>query len=147
MAVPFGLTGETAMVFKLVIAVLFGMVLGYTRKRYPVRMRTLALVCMGTTIFTVISVNWLGTGVVNDPARIMAQVVTGIGFIGAGVIWKSEKGMGGLTTAAAVWTIAGLGMLIGLEMWLTAFAGLVLAFVILKAKTAERKLIGSKKRD
>jgi len=137
------LTGETGMVIKLIIAALFGVILGYARKNYPVRMRTLALVCMGTTIFTLVSISWVGTGPLSDPGRIMAQIVTGIGFLGAGVIWKSKTKLSGLTTAAAIWTIAGLGMLIGLEMWLTALAGLVLTFLVLNGKETERKLIGN----
>jgi len=140
----FGLTGETDLVIKLIISVLFGVVLGYARKGQPVRMRTLALVSMGSTIFTIISLAQFNSSVV-DPTRVMAQIVTGIGFLGAGVIWKGQTSMSGLTTAAAIWTIAGLGMLIGMELWITAFAGLLLSFFILTSKEAEKKIIGAEK--
>lgn len=142
----FVLTGEYLVVVKLIIAALFGGILGYTREKSPVKMRTLALICVGATIFTVISVNITG-GTATDPGRIMAQIVTGIGFLGAGVIWKSKEKLSGLTTAAAIWTMAGLGMLIGLSMWVTAIAGLLVTFVILKAKKAEKKIMNKKKKD
>jgi putative Mg2+ transporter-C (MgtC) family protein len=140
----FGFTGEADFVIKLIISVLFGVVLGYARRGHPVRMRTLALVAMGSTIFTIISLAQFNSSVV-DPTRVMAQIVTGIGFLGAGVIWRGHTSMGGLTTAAAIWTIAGLGMLIGMEMWITAFAGLLLSFFILTSKEAEKKIIGDEK--
>jgi len=140
----FGLTGEADLVIKLIVSVLFGVVLGYARKGQPVRMRTLALVSMGSTIFTIISLAQFSSSVV-DPTRVMAQIVTGIGFLGAGVIWKGQTSMSGLTTAAAIWTIAGLGMLIGMELWITAFAGLLLSFLILTSKEAEKKIIGEEK--
>jgi len=141
----FGLTGEADLVIKLIVSVLFGVVLGYARKGQPVRMRTLALVSMGSTIFTIISLAQFSSSVVPDPTRVMAQIVTGIGFLGAGVIWKGQTSMSGLTTAAAIWTIAGLGMLIGMELWITAFAGLLLSFFILTSKEAEKKIIGAEK--
>ena len=136
----FTLSGENLMIVKLILAVLFGAILGLARKGYPIRMRTLALVCLGSTVFTIISIYPMST--TSDPTRVMAQIVTGIGFLGAGVIWKSQKNLSGLTTAAAIWTVAVLGMLLALELWVTALAGLALSFLILKSKDLEDKIMG-----
>jgi putative Mg2+ transporter-C (MgtC) family protein len=84
------------------------------------------LVCMGSTIFTVVSVSFVGQS--PDPGRIAAQIVSGIGFLGAGTIIRQGSVVRGLTTAASLWTIAAIGMAVGVNWELAIFAT-VSAFV------------------
>ena len=88
---------------------------------------------MGAALFTFIALRQF-PGV---PERIVAQIITGIGFIGAGVIWKHENDLSGITTAATIWCAAAVGILIGVEMILMAFLCTILICVILKLKYLE----------
>ena len=78
-------------------------------------LRTFALICMGSCIFTFLSVHSSTLTGQIDPSRIAAQVVVGIGFIGAGAIFRSPRGVSGLTTAALMWVTAGIGMAVGFD--------------------------------
>ncbi len=100
-------------------------------------LRTHALVGLGSTLFMIVSQQMLfmyGEGNV-DPSRIAAQIITGIGFIGAGTIMKSKFTMKGLTTAASIWTVASIGMAVGAGLYrigiITAF-GAVLILTLLE---------------
>jgi len=115
---------------RMIFATLVGLLVGYTRKHKPAGMRTFALVCLGSAIFTTVSLDDLG----GDRTRIISQIVIGIGFLGAGVIWKQGARLGGLTTAAALWVTAAVGILVGLGWWVEAVAGGVLALLILNSK-------------
>lgn len=76
-------------------------------------------------------------GAAYDPTRVIAQIVAGIGFLGLGVIWKEGLNKpSGLTTAAAIWVTAGLGILVGLGMWVETLAGTVFTLAILHSRTA-----------
>ncbi|HEY3297487.1 MAG TPA: MgtC/SapB family protein [Armatimonadota bacterium] len=110
---------------KLIVAAVLGAVVGYEREVHerPAGLRTHVLVCLGSTLITLISVSF-----VNDPGRIAAQIVSGIGFLGAGTIMRQGNIVRGLTTAASLWTVSGIGMAVGrggIYMWLAAFATLV----------------------
>jgi putative Mg2+ transporter-C (MgtC) family protein len=85
---------------------------------------------MGSALFTVLSV--VGFPNNSEPARVAAQIVTGIGFIGAGVIWR-QKGdiIHGITTAAAIWVSAAIGLAVGLGWYLLAFTTTIVVMVIL----------------
>lgn len=125
----------TDSLLRILAATLAGLLIGFTRKRYPAGLRTFALICLGSTIFTIISINSAFYGGTEfDPTRGVAQIVTGIGFIGAGVIWKSNVKVGGLTTAAAIWTTASLGILIGLGELALAAVTLVIIILVLASK-------------
>ena len=105
------------MVIRLVIAAFLGAVIGYERARAkkPAGIRTHLLVCMGATLFTVISIwGFAGTA---DPSRIAAGVVVGVGFLGAGTILRQERGVAGLTTAATIWAVAAIGVAIGTGLY------------------------------
>jgi putative Mg2+ transporter-C (MgtC) family protein len=119
---------ETALL-RLLTAVLIGSLLGAERefRDKSAGLRTLTLICVGSCLFTLVSL--LLTNGTAD--RIASNIVTGIGFLGAGVIFKSERGVNGLTTAAAIWATAAVGMAIGNGLYVVAFATAFLMLVIL----------------
>ena len=124
---------ELEAIIRFIAAILVGLAIGFTRRHKPAGPRTFALFCLGCTIFTVISLNF--SDVNNDQTRILGQIVTGIGFLGLGVIWRQGIGKPtGLTTAAGIWVTAALGMLIGLGMWEEAIVGTVLTVGLLFSK-------------
>ena len=105
---------------KMGISILLGGVLGLEREyqNKPAGFRTLALICIGATAFTILSIRLAGEGPSHD--RIAANIITGIGFIGAGVIFKSGVNVYGMTTAATIWITAGIGMAVGAGDYLLA---------------------------
>jgi putative Mg2+ transporter-C (MgtC) family protein len=110
------------MVLRLLLAAALGAVIGYQRERAnkPAGLRTHILISLGSALFTVVSIFGFGDGV--DVSRVAAGVVTGIGFIGAGVIFRGMRGdhVMGLTTAASVWVTAAIGLAAGVGMYLIA---------------------------
>jgi len=110
------------------VAVLCGSLVGLERERKdkPAGMLTLALVCLGAAVFTMIS-NMFAVEE-GDSSRVAAQVVTGIGFLGAGVILRGSEGITGTTTAATIWAMAAVGMVTGVGL---AGAGLALSLLVL----------------
>lgn len=98
------------MALKLALASVLGGIVGYERERreHPAGLRTHILVCLGATLITLISMSF--DPAYSDPARIAAQIVSGIGFLGAGTILRQGNIVRGLTTAASLWTVAGIGM-------------------------------------
>ncbi len=133
---------ELDVILRLFMAALVGAIIGLDRERAHkwAGIRTMLLVCMGAALFTIVSMfgfGGMGNGSqVVDPARLAAGIVVGIGFLGAGVILHSEKGVVGLTTAAAVWAVASLGVTIGCGLYLVAIvaAGLILVALRLHTK-------------
>ncbi|NLX14525.1 MAG: MgtC/SapB family protein [Phycisphaerales bacterium] len=123
---------------------LCGMIVGLEReaRAKPAGVRTVTLICMGSTIFTLASL-LMAQGAPADRARIAAQVVTGIGFLGAGAIIRDRGAVVGMTTGATIWTVAAIGVLIGIGY---ATAGLVLTFIVVGMLMAfrllERRLSG-----
>ena len=113
---------------RVLVGLLMGMLVGVERERAgrPAGMRTQALVALGAAMYTIISVGFHGQGV--DPSRIAAQIVTGIGFLGAGTILRHGNMLQGLTTAASVWVSAAIGMACGLGWYPMAAIGTVLSF-------------------
>ncbi len=133
---PFTAAEEAEMLLRIIVAALAGGFIGYERRRSaaPAGIRTLALVAMGSSTFTVISIfafSTLDGEFVRDPARIAAQVATGIGFIGAGSIIRSGTSVRGLTTATGIWVAAALGMAAGAGLFVLTVGGTVMAMVIL----------------
>ena len=112
---------------RLLLSAVLGAVIGYEREihDHPAGMRTHLLVSLGSAAFTVISIyGFTNTGIANeaptDPSRVAAQIVTGIGFLGAGAIIKYGTSVRGLTTAASLWVTAAVGMSVGAGWWLVA---------------------------
>jgi putative Mg2+ transporter-C (MgtC) family protein len=103
---------DTDLILRLLLAALIGGLLGAERelRRKSAGFRTNILIALGSAIFTLASVTLAGGG---DPTRITAQIVTGIGFLGAGTILRNREGVQGLTTAATVWVNAALGVAAG----------------------------------
>lgn len=130
----FGLELQLEILARLGLAVFFGLILGIEREYIgkPAGMRTYALVTLGAAVFTIISkYGFSDTGGVIDPTRIAAQVVTGIGFLGAGVIIFKGVRVEGITTASGLWVTAAIGMATGAGMYLVAGAAVLLAFVVM----------------
>ncbi len=119
-------------------SMLCGMIVGLEReaRAKPAGVRTVTLICVGSTIFTLASL-LMAQGSPADRARIAAQVVTGIGFLGAGAIIRDRGAVVGLTTGATIWTAAAIGVLIGIGY---AAAGLVLTFIVVGMLMAFRLL-------
>jgi putative Mg2+ transporter-C (MgtC) family protein len=103
---------------KIGLAIILGAIVGAERKkeRKPAGLRTYMLVCLGSTLISIVSIDFFG----GDTARIAAGVVTGIGFLGAGAIIASGGAVRGLTTAAGLWVIAAVGLAIGAGAYLLA---------------------------
>lgn len=102
------------MVIRLVLALVLGSLIGMERETHgrPAGLRTHVLVCMGSTLFTLCS--YVIAVPHNDPGRIAAQIVTGIGFLGAGTIIHQGSIVRGLTTAASIWVVAAIGLAVGI---------------------------------
>lgn len=125
---PLGLQAEVT--FELLLAAFLSMIIGLDRERRqrPAGLRTHMLVGLGSCLFTVLSV-YAFPG--SDPARIAAQIVVGIGFLGAGTIIKYERDVHDLTTAATIWATAAVGMAVGVGAWFLALAATVIIWFIL----------------
>ena len=123
---------EIEMILRLLLATALGAGIGYQRERArkPAGLRTHCLIALGAALFTVASIFGFGNGV--DPARVAAGVVAGIGFIGAGVVFRtSGDWVAGLTTAASIWVAAAIGLAAGAGMYLMSFVGAVIAALVL----------------
>jgi putative Mg2+ transporter-C (MgtC) family protein len=112
---------------KLLLAVLVGGIIGIEREVHSkaAGLRTITLICFGAALFTLLSEKF------QDADRVAANIVTGIGFLGAGTIMFAEGKVKGLTTASSIWAAAALGMAIGLGQYILAGTGTVLVVVIL----------------
>ncbi|HET8553812.1 MAG TPA: MgtC/SapB family protein [Rhodanobacteraceae bacterium] len=134
---------------RLLLAAFLGGVIGMERERreWAAGLRTHMLVCLGAALTIIVSTfgfgDVLGTpGVVLDPSRIAAQVISGIGFLGAGTILflQREQVIRGLTTAAGLWAVAAIGLAAGSGMWLAAVLTTVVAWLIMAGlKPLERR--------
>ncbi len=131
---------------RLAFALFAGILLGFERSRAnkAAGIRTHALVCIGSTLIMIVSAYGFKEfgGMKNmDPARIAAQVIAGVGFLGAGVIWKEGSGgIRGLTTAANLWVAAAIGLALGLGFYFPVMVTLVCIFVALNITAVLIKL-------
>lgn len=145
---------ELVIFLKIILATLAGGIIGFEREKHgrPAGLRTHLLVCAGSCLMMIVSeASFLkygdlpGTGVLRlDPSRAAAQIITGIGFLGAGVIIKEGFIVRGLTTAACLWMVAGIGMAFGMGMITTGIIG---TFVALFSLIALKKLEPRMKKD
>ena len=121
---------EIEIAVRLVLAGVFGAAVGYERRSAdkPAGLRTLSLVALGSALFTIISIFGFETA---DQSRVAAQIVTGVGFLGAGTILRSGVTVSGLTTAATIWAVAAIGMAVGSGMYIASATGTVLILIIL----------------
>ncbi|MFG5121201.1 MgtC/SapB family protein [Methylorubrum sp. POS3] len=130
--------GNTEMVARLLLAGAMGSVVGFERERllWAAGLRTHMLVCVGACLFMLVSAFGFGDvlgrkDVVLDPSRVAAQVVSGIGFLGAGTILLRGEVVKGLTTAASLWAVAAIGLAVGGGLYIPAVAATVLVVGIL----------------
>lgn len=123
---------EFDLAIRLTIGLVLGAIIGFERElhRQPAGFRTHSLVALGAALFTIVSAyGFVGDQV--DPTRIAAQIVSGIGFIGAGTILQHRGNIKGLTTAASLWAVAAIGTAAGAGLLLMAVIGTILILVVL----------------
>ena len=127
---------------EILLAVVLGFMVGFERKirSKEAGIRTHTIVCFGAAFMTIVSRNIGG-----DPGRIAAQIVTGIGFLGAGMIVYRQQEVKGLTTAAGVWATAGIGIACGASLYVVAICGALLIIVIQFVLHANVKAFRQKK--
>lgn len=103
-------------------AILCGFVVGYGReiRHKPAGIRTIILICIGCTIYSSVGFYLAEKNPSIDPSRIIGQIATGIGFLGAGAIIKADKKVTGVTTAAFIWAMSGISILIGCNLLITS---------------------------
>ncbi len=113
---------------QLVISLVLGFIIGFERKMRSKEagIRTHTIVCVGACLFMIVSKNINGA----DPSRIAAQIVSGIGFIGAGMIFYNKQMVHGLTTAAGIWATAAIGMAVGAGLWEISIVASLIILVI-----------------
>jgi putative Mg2+ transporter-C (MgtC) family protein len=139
---------EHQIILRLVVAAVLGSIVGIERERlnWVAGLRTHMLVCVGSALFMIVSFCGFTDvlsqeHVVLDPSRIAAQVVSGIGFLGAGTIVLRSKVVRGLTTAASLWTVAAVGLAVGGGLYVAAATTTVLVVIILAGiKPIEQRL-------
>jgi len=125
-------------IIQLFLAVILGGLIGLEReyRRKEAGLRTYSLVALGACLFTIISFqlfnSFFGQAGINfDPSRVIQAIAIGIGFIGAGVIFRQPSGTVGLTTAAGLWVAAAIGVAVGTKLYFLSFFGTFLAILIL----------------
>ena len=117
-------------IYGILLSILFGLLVGIERElsRKAAGLRTNVLICLGAAVFTIISIKLGGT---ESLTRIAAGVVTGVGFLGAGAIIQDRGGVHGLTTAATIWLVSGIGMACGAGFYLLATITTIIAIIVL----------------
>ncbi len=122
---------DISMVFRVIFACFLGALIGWERERHrniiSAGIRTYGAICLGACAFGIVS-----TAVANaDPSRIAAQVVSGIGFLGGGIIFRQGDYVTGLTTAATLWATAAVGLAVSVGMYFTSLLIAVLIYLLL----------------
>ena len=122
--------------FKLFVSMILGSMVGYERKRkgQPAGLRTFALISMGATMAMLVSIYVCQAymGLKNgDQGRIAAQVITGVGFLGAGAIIQMKGSVRGLTTAAGIWMVSTIGLAVGVGLYTLSIVATLLVLIVL----------------
>jgi putative Mg2+ transporter-C (MgtC) family protein len=123
---------EVWLLGRLVVALLLGALVGYEREQAakPAGVRTHSMVSVGAALFAIVSI--YGFGGEGDRARVAAQIVSGVGFLGAGLILHQRGSVRGLTTAASLWVTAAIGMAMGVGMIILALGTTLLVYGLLR---------------
>lgn len=139
---------------KLGISAVFGLIIGLERelKRKPVGLKTSLVISVVSCLLTIVSIesaymfpDSAEVRITMDPLRLAAQIVSGIGFLGAGVILRrGNDSISGLTTAAMIWGAAGIGIAVGAGFYIEAFAGVALLIISVELVPAVMKIFGPK---
>ncbi|KPK64493.1 hypothetical protein AMJ83_01935 [candidate division WOR_3 bacterium SM23_42] len=134
----------TTIIIRLAISIVIGGVIGIEREleHKPAGLRTIILVCLGSTIFMLVGLD-LGLAS-SELGRIVAGVVTGIGFLGAGAIIRARGEVYGLTTAATIWLASGLGLAIGAGYYILAIIACIFVLVVLRILGFVEKALSKK---
>ncbi|PJX22974.1 methyltransferase [Advenella sp. S44] len=142
------MASELELVGRLLMAAVLGSLIGFERERlsWAAGLRTHMLVCVGSALIMIVSIygfsDTLGDHVTLDPSRVAAQVVSGIGFLGAGAILARGQIIRGLTTAASVWSVAGIGLAVGGGLYVPSIAATAIILLILAGiKPLEKRFI------
>ena len=124
---------DAELVQRLLTAALLGAILGFERelRQKSAGLRTNILIAIGSALFTLMSYELAGEAGGADPGRVAAQIVTGIGFLGAGAIMRTDSGIYGLTTAATVWVNAAVGVAAGGGEYQIAFTATAVTVIVL----------------
>ncbi len=136
---------ELLVVFRILLSAGLGFVIGFERELYkrPAGLRTHILVCVASCLIMLISMYGFSSG---DPGRVAAQVVSGIGFLGAGAILRSDRDIKGITTAATIWMSAAIGLACGNGLYFGAILTTILALIVLTAfRKVETKMVYASK--
>jgi uncharacterized membrane protein YhiD involved in acid resistance len=136
---------DLAFVLRLLIATGLGGLIGLQRELSgkPAGLRTNMLICLGAALITHVSLAVSARAGVGDPARIAAQIVAGIGFLGAGTIMRSQHAVHGLTSAATIWVVAAVGLTVGAGFERhAAFATVVVVLALGVLGQLERRFLG-----
>ena len=118
---------------KILLAAMLGGIIGMERElaHKEAGLRTNILIAIGSTLLTILSFKISAMGQGADPARLTAQIVSGIGFLGAGAIIQARFAVHGLTTAATIWTVAAIGIAVGSGFYLVAFTVTIFVVIVL----------------
>ena len=124
---------ELIIVGKLIVSFLLGTFIGFDREKHArnAGIKTYAAVCIGATLFTAVAAHLVGDAAAIS--RVIANIVTGVGFLGAGIIYRNDSAgtSHGLTTAATVWCTAAVGVAVGLSMFVIAIVGTITLYFLL----------------
>lgn len=151
MELSFDLQNELFILLKLGISAFLGMIIGIEReiKRKPVGLKTSLVISITSCMLTIVSIEsafkFPGSDQLNvtmDPLRLAAQIVSGIGFLGAGVILRRDNSISGLTTAAIIWGAAGIGIAVGAGFFIEAIVGVILLIISVEFVPSIISLIG-----
>ncbi|RFU70774.1 MgtC/SapB family protein [Peribacillus saganii] len=145
---------DLQIIIKLCISAVLGLIIGLERelKRKPVGLKTSLVISIVSCLLTIVSIEsaymFPGSDKVNitmDPLRLAAQIVSGIGFLGAGVILRrGNDSISGLTTAAMIWGAAGIGIAVGAGFYVEAIAGVILLIISVELVPPLLSIIGPK---
>ena len=137
-------TDQAEMILRIIVSVILGAVIGYERERShkPAGLRTHIFVCMGSCLFTIASFFMIPTnaGASADVTRIASGVVAGISFIGAGSIIALRGDVKGLTTAASLWVMAAIGLMVGMGNYLLPTVATIISYVIVRLDRLEKRI-------
>lgn len=131
-----------AVLIKVAASLIVGGIVGYERQANGkiLGLKASILICLGSCLYALISFLNIGNGTVLDPNRIAAQVVSGVGFLGAGAIFRDQQGsVHGLTTAAVIWVVAALGVIIGIGYPITAICAAIVGIAVLELVPSRHK--------
>ena len=125
----FTIQTDLELLSRVLVAFLLGAFIGWERERHGISagIRTYGAISLGACVFGIVSLTIVGA----DPSRVAAQVATGVGFLGGGVIFRQDKFVSGLTTAATLWATAALGLTVSCGMYMVAVLTSILIYLML----------------